>query len=541
MKKTFLVMFILAAVAVGAWFFVTQAGGSKRLLSYVPKTSELVLSFNLKSLSKKTDSEQVKNLKMIQSLFSQTDGEMLPILKKVVQDPSNSGIKFTDNPHFFLSKTNSTGGLLLGLKKAASFSSLIEAEIGSHPIQTTGTIHYALSSDGPLILWNEETALIYMAKDTSGILANGQEILAKTLPSIEELTLYKDAHIKGADIFLYLQSSFMEKTPTEYFGLNFKKQAGAIAYGLSLKFEEGQIAFESRTAFEKKEDAKLTRMYSNNAGEHFLAFTTPKTPLMSVQLQLNTAKLYALLMDNPTTKSGLEEIAADFGVKTKELKDLFSGNIALSMSGLETRIVKKNFFGIESNEEVNTPEAALFVEVKNQELFQKILDKSEQHPEDGKYTFAIPFVSDFYMVHIPEGLSIMMDPELAKNFATEKTLSNSEFGAIGAFLKKHPNGAYVNLDLQGYPVKLKELLSRDMGKRYTLLETALKPFSDVFGYQVKERGYLNIKLINKEENSLRQVLSVMDVLYQMNQDILSADKATTEEAPIIEEDTAVYP
>ena len=310
----------------------------------------------------------------------------------------------------------------------------------------------------------------------------------------------------------------MANQPSEYLGLNFMKQSGEIAYGMSMKFKSGEVVCESRTAFEKKEDAKFTKMYSNDAGKNFLAQTTKKSPFMAVQVQLNASRLYDYLMDNPTSKAGLEEVATDLGIKTKELKNLFTGNVAFSMSGMETRSITQNYFGVEEKKEVSIPEAALFIEVNDQDLFQKALDKGKQHPDDGKYTFTIPFVGEFFMVHTEAGISIMMDPEMASNLSMEKTLSSNEFDALGPFLNKHPNGGYISLDLESYPVKLKEMIAKEMGSRYDMLETAFKPFSEIYAHQNKNRGFLSINLVDKEQNSFPQIIVLLDHLYSMNRE-----------------------
>jgi len=531
MKKTLLVMGILAAVAIGAWFFVGQASGSRRLASFVPQGSEMVMSINLPSMTKKADGVNLLDMELVKSHFDEPKGELTSLLKKIAAEPKASGIRFTDNPHLFLSKTENSGGLLFGIKDEKKFTQFIQDGGLSQDIQKSGTFHFLMSADGPIILWNTETALVYMTADSTGLFSKTQEILTQTAPALDQLALYKDAYVKGADIFFFVKSTFINNKPNELLGLNFMKQSGDVAYGMGLKFKSGELEMESRTAFEKKEDAKFTKLYSNEAGAHFLAQTAPKNPLMAFQLQLNTSRLYDMLMDNPSSKASLEEMAKDMNIKTKELIKLFTGNIAISMSDMETRQVKQNFFGLEQEQEATIPEAALFIEIEDQELFQKVLDRGDQHPEDGKYTFTIPFIGEFYMVHNEAGVSIMMDPDMASTLAEGNALSNSDFDVLGSYFKKHPNAGYCNLNLDSYPVKVKEMLAEDLGSRFPMFETALKPLDNVYGYQKKERGFLQVHLVNRDQNAFPQLIALVDRLYTMNQQIPAQTDGAEEEMP----------
>lgn len=522
----------LAAIAIGAWFFVGQVSGSRRLAAFVPQESELIVSMNLPSLAKKVEGENLTEMALFESFMTQSSGELLPFFKQIALDPKASGMRFTDNPHFFLSKTKSTGGLLLGIKDKTKFAEVLKASNMTHSIESEGEINYLYTSDGPIILWNEQTALLYMAKDTTTLLQVAKSILVQSNPGIDELALYKDSYIKGSDVFVYLKNSFFPNQRNELIGLNIMKQSGEIAYGMSMRFKAGQIDFVSRTAFEKKEDAKFMRLYGTESGEHFLAQTTSKAPLLAAQIQFNADKLYSLLTENPSTKASLDEIAADLGVKTKELKQLFSGNVAFSFSGLEKKTVTQSFFGIQEMKEVNIPEAALFVEIQDPDLFQKVLDRGDQHPKDGKYTFSIPFIGEFFMVHNDAGVCIMMNPEMANALAESKSLSNDDFGDIGTYLKKHPNGAYVNLDLDAYSFLLRDEMQKDFGDAYMLIETGLRPFSKVYAHQKKKKGFITVHLVNKEQNALPQVLQVIDALYTLNRRI-EENNQKTEEVPML--------
>ncbi len=530
MKKTLLVLAALALVGVGSWYFIQKAGSSTRLSKFVPEESDIVINVDFVALFKKADLAHAEKRASVQALLQKNgDTAIRNVLGELLKDPGSSGIRFTEQAYFFFRNvydSRNNAGLLLGLKDQADFEAMLRKIEPAMTIQKEEDLSYWAMASGTVLVWDSKTALLYKGSDVNANKVNAREILSREKPGINQKKLYKDACVKGQDIHVYLDySKILAQSPQ---AANALKLEGGVAYAAGISFMDGEIRMENKIAFENSKDAKWMDLYRHKAGDHALAYTVNEAPLVAMQVQINTDKLYDVLMENEGAKGALEEMAKDLEVKPKEVLDMFTGTVSLGFSGVETRIEKRSMFGIEQEEaEVTLPKGALFFGVKNHELFQKFLDKSGQEPENGKYTIDIPFLGTFYLVKTEAGLSILVHESMADQLAKDKSFGTPDYGEAGKYMKTHANSGYVNLDLQTMTPSFIHFLKKEFPD-YSLIETSLKPLHHIEFKQEKKRGFSKVVFKNKAQNSLVEMLDLADAIYLKYMELEVEDEVEVE-------------
>lgn len=530
MKKTFLVLAALALVGVGAWYFIQKAGSSTRLSAFVPAESDLVINLDLVSLFKKADLANAEKRTLVQALIEKHgDTASRNVLAQLLGDPGSSGIRFNDQAFLFFRNTNTkninNAGLLLGIKSIEDFENMLRKIDPNAKIQKEGDITFWAMPAGSVLMWDSKTALLYKGPDVNANLLNARSILAKETPTLKENKLFKKAYVKGHDIHAYVNyGNLISRTPG---ASNIMSLEGGMAYGAGFSFVDGEVKVENKVAFESSKDARWMDMYRQTSAGHSLDYTLNEVPLMAVQVQVNTEKLYEVLMQSTSTKEALEEMATELQLKPEEVLSMFNGTVSFGFSGFEKQVVVNNFFGTESREELRLPKAALFLGVKNQDHFQKLLDRVGQKPENGKYTLQIPFIGTFYLVQTEAGLSIMMLESMADQLAKDKTFGVSDYGEAGKYLSANANAGYINLDLESMPPSFISTIKE--APFYSLVETGLKPLDHLEFKQDKKRGFSRLLFKNKEQNSLIQLLDLADAIYVKYEELEAKQEMEAEE------------
>lgn len=532
MKKTLLVLAALALVGVGSWYFIQKAGSSTRLSKFVPEESDIVINVDFVALFKKADLAHAEKRAGIQALLKKNgDTAIRNVLGELLKDPGTSGIRFTEQAYFFFRNAyddkRNNAGLLLGLKDQADFEAMLRKIEPAMTIQKEEDLSYWAMASGTVLVWDSKTALVYKGRDVNANKVNARDILSGEKPGINQKKLYKNACVKGQDIQVYLDyTKILARSPQ---AANTLKLEGEVAYAAGISFMDGEIRMENKIAFENSNDAKWMDLYRHKAADHALAYTVNEAPLAAIQLQINTDKLYDVLMENESAKGALEEMTNDLGVKPKEVLDMFTGTVSLGFSGVETQVERRNMFGIEQEAaEMTLPKGALFLGVKNHELFQKFLDKSGQKPENGKYTIDIPFLGTFYLVKTEAGLSIMVHKAMADQLAKDQSFGTPDYGEAGKYMKAHANSGYVNLDLETMTPSFIQFLKNEFPD-YSLIETSLKPLHHIEFKQEKKRGFAKVVFKNKEQNSLVEMLDLADAIYLKYMELELEDEVEVEE------------
>ncbi|HCS20472.1 MAG TPA: hypothetical protein DIW47_07910 [Bacteroidetes bacterium] len=515
MKKTLFVLLTLALVGVGSWYFIQKAGSSTRLSKYVPEESDVVINVNFVALFKKADLAHAEKRASIQALVQKHgDTAIQYMLGELFKDPGSSGIRFTEQAYFFFRNVydpqKNNAGLLLGLKNPADFEAMIRKIEPDLKVQKDEDLSYWEMPAGTVLVWNSKTALVYKGRNISENLVNAREILSGDMPGIHQKKLFKDAWIKEQDIHVYLDyTKLLAGKPGITDKLDLK---GGVAFASGISFMDGEVRMENKVAFENSKDAWLMDLYRHKAKGHTLNYTVNEAPLAAMQLQINTDKLFDILMENETARGALEEMAKGLELKPEEVLDMFSGTVSLGFSGFETRVVKRNIFGMEQESEASLPKGAFFIGIKNHEHFNKLLDKAGLKSETGKYVIDDPFLGPYYLVKTDAGLSVMIHEPMADQLARDKSFGTPDYGEAGTYLKNNANSGYVNLDLQTMPPSFTAIL-KDEFPRYSLIETSLKPLHHVEFRQDKKRGFSKVVFKNKEQNSLIELLDLTDAIY----------------------------
>ena len=167
MKKFIL---LLGVLALG----FTSCSKKSENLKVIPKDAMVVVSFDLQSLYKKADVEELQQLKSFQKLkeeISNDNKEMGKIFNEILKDPKSSGVDFKKNAFFFVCDSKKYGGdsrnpyigVTAVLSDDAKFKDLLnrvsQATETQLDIKKEGALNIVYFNEGASLSWDNKKML----------------------------------------------------------------------------------------------------------------------------------------------------------------------------------------------------------------------------------------------------------------------------------------------------------------------------------------------------------------------------------------------
>ena len=384
-------------------FTACNKAGKSGLL--VPKEAGLVLHLDLSSLSSKLSWDEVKQTAWFAEARQKTTDTLL---KKILDDPENSGIDPKGSLVFFMVRTGQNGYLAFegSMKDQNKFATMItQADSGKFKIEKDGNLSFAKGAEqsNTVVYFNDKTfVLVADASDMSKGMPSSTAIPGVTPGekySLDSLKLLakNTFSLKGKDL-LDSDDRFTalinDKADMHYWvnsgnlyggmlgGIMGMMKLSAVLEGNistgTVNFENGKIAFNSKQ-FYGKELASLFKKYS---GKEVSSSLLAKLP------QQNVLAAFAMSYPPEGLKEFLKLLGVDgmanaylgqLGFTIEDFIKANKGDLAFALTGYSVKespaqITLNDGEVIPYNKEKPEMKFVFGVSVNDKPTFQKLID-----------------------------------------------------------------------------------------------------------------------------------------------------------------------
>ena len=293
----------------------------------IPKDAAMVMSFDFKTMAEKSGingkgGEKVV-AKLTDALKSGLEGEAYKTAEKIIQNPSESGLSFTDKVYMFITPHSNAFALLAKVDDEGKVEDLLEA-LKNEQICTE------LKSESGCTWTQMGTALCAFNKGTFLLMGSNKGDALSLKGSL--LSLWR----QEAETAMNLSFIPNDITMQMRMGMPADLKLEDIKYLVSATFEKGRIVVDMETLIENKD---LIAMYEKQSaasssikGTYLEYF--PANTLVWAGGNINGKGIYDLLCENPTIRQALDNPMLPI-----DIEGIFSsihGDVAVGYSSLST-------------------------------------------------------------------------------------------------------------------------------------------------------------------------------------------------------------
>lgn len=325
---------------------MASCSSESEYVNAIPKDAAMVMSFDFKTMAEKSGvsgkgGEKVV-AKLTDALKSGLEGEAYQTAEKIIRNPSESGLSFTDKVYLFITPHANAFALLAKVDDEGKVEALLEAlkneqictELKSENGCTWTQMGTALCAfnDGTFLLMgsNKGDALSLKGSLLSLMRQDAENSYVKTTE------FGKLSSAKG-EIVAVMNMSFIpnEITMQLRMGMPADLRLEDIKYLASATFEKGRIVVDVETLIENKElialYEKQSAVSSPIKGAYLEYF--PAATLVWAGGNINGKGVYDLLCENPTIRQALDNPMLPI-----DMEGIFSsiqGDMAIGYSSLQ--------------------------------------------------------------------------------------------------------------------------------------------------------------------------------------------------------------
>ncbi|HOS84592.1 MAG TPA: DUF4836 family protein [Bacteroidales bacterium] len=512
---------------------------------YIPSDAAFVGVVDIISIAQKGKLQDAKSLQTYKNALDalrSTDENTAVLLESLVNDPQKSGIDVFSDLFVFsvLQNEKLFACVSVKLDSKENFQNLMEGFLGDeYDLQEQEGVTYYTNETNSWIAFNNQTALFIssiQAKPEEGIEFIQRVFTQTKSESIVESKEFTQFYERKKDVSFWISSthiiegltaetkSMLEKNLESFQGLTLDDVLNNYIH-IFLNFEDDAITLdfnlEANDAF--KAFLEKTDFSKDKIAEEIFAYF-PQTSYFLLTYAFDSDKLISYLQGLPDYK----QIEADLkqqGISVTEFISALNGDVMLSIYNASLEIVEKKQTLLQQDEKgrymyIDTiisdeqiiPKGSLVISLKNESYIQSFITKNipadmytkQESYLDFSQTVGFPmFVgthNNMLMISTDAGaMSQFYEGGYAEAF-TMSDLSQEIDGS--AFY-------YLNLDIESYPIQVKEYINK------SFLQHIIKPYYSTFqsltiSSNGKYSGRLQILLKNDKENSLYQVLQMLD-------------------------------
>ena len=285
----------------------------------IPKDAAMVMSFDFKTMAEKSGingkgGEKVV-AKLTDALKSGLEGEAYKIAEKIIQNPSESGLSFTDKVYMFITPHSNAFALLAKVDDEGKVEALLEAlkneQICTELKSESGCTWTQMGT--ALCAFNKGTFLLMGSNKGDALSLKGSLLSLMRQDAensyVKTTDFGKLASAKG-EVVTVMNMSFIPNDITMQMrmGMPADLKLEDIKYLVSATFEKGKIVVDVETLIENKD---LIAMYEKQSAasscikgaclEYF-----PANTLVWAGGNINGKGIYDLLCENPTIRQALD-------------------------------------------------------------------------------------------------------------------------------------------------------------------------------------------------------------------------------------------
>jgi hypothetical protein len=422
---------------------IFSCSNKAELTNHIPKDANVVVSFDIKKMG-------LKSLKLEEIFTVDNIKKALGSLgeKDTTTKFANSGIDFLNKAYFFMKTADNGqhyGAVIAALSDSKKFEDFIKESAKDIKVEQEGDFKLASFEQGKnIICWNQnELILLYGGenpKEKILALAN----LKKDESLLSTSKTFSELEGESADISFWVSFESLEKLASQYSPATSGVSLKETFLAATCNFEDGQIVINSKYTANKEMSDKLNFVKSNVSND-VIDQMPGNSVIAMLGFALDMDKMFSYLEREKVLEAYSATSTQFTGLTVKEFFAMLSGDIGVTLNGVEMKEVKTvNWM---TGEEVtsNVPEAnyCAVIGVADENIVSKFLDHLEKNgmlsKTDNYYSFQNKlFVIDNGSSLIITGTESTKESALGGN--AEKL--NDELKSL---LTSNATSAYVNL------------------------------------------------------------------------------------------------
>lgn len=486
MKKFIL---LLGVLALG----FTSCSKKSENLKVIPKDAIAVVSFDLQSLYKKADVEELQKLKSFQKIkeeLNNNNKEMGKIFSEILNDPKASGVDFKKNAFLFGLNNKKYGGdsrnpyigVTAVLSDDAKFKDLLnrvsQAKNLQLDIKKEGTLNIVRLDQGTYLSWDSKKILFLKGDNTE---ATGVDIVLKKLyeqsksEQITDIKGFSDFLDGQKDINVWLNfggfvqddSIFLNGMVASLYRGLFNMQKDSYFYGF-IDFGKDDIKLTTYSIY-NEETAKLLKkydLYDITFDKDILKNTPEKLPL-AMGGAINVKNYYEFLkaqFGKELNEDDLVKLLNTQGLTKDNVLNFFGGSFMLAIEGFENQ--KYISYDLDLVEDKQSEDSYEYKEVEKERMFpvfglsfnigdKTLLDKGVTLAglalENGYYKLPLQKDLTFYFAYNNKAFYGSNSPKGVEAFLKGGVSNNAVNSDFGKHVSKDLTYFYMSLDPNNYP------------------------------------------------------------------------------------------
>jgi hypothetical protein len=484
MKKFIL---LLGVLALG----FTSCSKKSENLKVIPKDAIAVVSFDLQSLYKKADVEELQKLKSFQKIkeeLNNNNKEMGKIFSEILNDPKASGVDFKKNAFLFGLNNKKYGGdsrnpyigVTAVLSDDAKFKDLLnrvsQAKNLQLDIKKEGTLNIVRLDQGTYLSWDSKKILFLKGDNTE---ATGVDIVLKKLyeqsksEQITDIKGFSDFLDGQKDINVWLNfggfvqddSIFLNGMVASLYRGLFNMQKDSYFYGF-IDFDKDDIKLTTYSIY-NEETAKLLKkydLYDITFDKDILKNTPEKLPL-AMGGAINVKNYYEFLkaqFGKDFNEDDLIRVLSTQGLTKDNVLNFFGGSFMLAIEGFENQ----KYISYDLVEDEQSKDGYEYKEVEKERMFpvfglsfnigdKTLLDKgvtlASLALENGYYKLPLQKDLTLYFAYNNKAFYGSNSPKGVEAFLKGGVSNNAVNSDFGKHVSKDLAYFYMSLDPNNYP------------------------------------------------------------------------------------------
>lgn len=486
MKKFIL---LLGVLALG----FTSCSKKSENLKVIPKDAMAVVSFDLQSLYKKADVEELQKLKSFQKIkeaLNNDNNKMGKIFSEILNDPKASGIDFKKNAYLFAFNNKKYGGdsrqphigITAVLSDDNKFKDLLnrvsEATYMELDIKKDGALNIVHLNNESYLSWDDNKMLFIAGEDYRSM--EGESVLKKLYnqdksEQITDIKGFSDFLNGQKDINLWINlggfvqddSMFLNGMAASLYKSLFNMQKDSYFYGF-VDFGKDDIKLTTYSIY-NEETAKLLKkydLYDITFDKDILKNTPEKLPL-AMGGAINVKNYYEFLkaqFGKDFNEDDLIRVLSTQGLTKDNVLNFFGGSFMLAIEGFENQ--KYISYDLDLVEDKQSEDSYEYKEVEKERMFpvfglsfnigdKTLLDKGITLAglalENGYYKLPLQKDLTFYFAYNNKAFYGSNSPKGVEAFLKGGVSNNAVNSDFGKHVSKDLAYFYMSLDPNNYP------------------------------------------------------------------------------------------
>jgi hypothetical protein len=522
----------------------TSCGRVSENAKIIPNTATNVISIDLLRLYKKSNIRKLKRHPML--LESMRDPNVGPLIKKLVNNPSYSGIDLKKKIFIFDGATASGDGtytcLSLQLKSSARLQRMIKNFPGKVRIKKHKHYKSIELDRGIGFAWNNRVAIVLFYQGGYRASGNKEKEIARLMDpkrknSLTRVKKFKSFVREKEDIGVFVNSyaGLRNSMSLARYDENYEEYLDMFkdSYAhYSINFERGKIVSDFKMDFPNKLKRKLNVFNKRGVRNSFTTSITNTGDVYGYYaMSINPNKLLRSLRSIKPIRDGIRmlenEMPSNARVTAASLANMFTGEAVVAIvdfkkrkryrEGADFEYLKfaRDKYDEEHYDDYEddfyafpTPIFVATVGLKSTGTFKRLMRLSGTRKNGNIYRFG----RDEFMVLKSNKLFITNDEDVAYRLSRSGELKKIRDRKVTRRLTRHPVSGYMNLDINAYPQNVKNSVMDEFGFFATIAKRFLSQLDEI----TVAGNFLDLKMEltfkDKKRNSLALLVDQLAML-----------------------------